>query len=446
MNNKKLLVRVYDVGFGDCIYIRLPDKDKFYHILIDCGSSGPAEPTLKNALDDVRSMLPKDQSSNKCLDLLVVTHPHADHIRGFNPKWFEGITIRHIWLSVFMKKDHPQAEQSIALAKLTDKAANSLRNRGLHLRYGLDTLLMNSIWNPGAIKALRVTLPKDSNIEPVYMCRDIAKKLKEKDRKKHKLIFSGRTTCLQDFQESGTCLRVLAPEWDIDGYYLGKESPNYKSLFALYLKDQPKAGSGEGKQSTPQPQNISKRDFRQLCNRIYYSALAFSSADKELKNNTSVVLLLEWRGKRLLFTGDAEWKGNTVKKGHRNSCWDVMLKMNRKEDHLSKPLDFLKVGHHGSINGTPFVDKEGVEQKILDKIIPRGGKAQVVISTLAGKHGEKKKVPYPNLMKELGLRAANACKYPKDPDIPNDLQPQRTDGLLLETDREVPCIDVKIPA
>ena len=47
---------------------------------------------------------------------------------------------------------------------------------------------------------------------------------------------------------------------------------------------------------------------------LLYSALAFSQEDDDLKNNTSVVLLLEWRGRRLLFTGDAEWDGRVSSK------------------------------------------------------------------------------------------------------------------------------------
>ena len=39
------------------------------------------------------------------------------------------------------------------------------------------------------------------------------------------------------------------------------------------------------------------------------TALAFADLDGKVCNNTSVVLLIEWKGKRLLFVGDAEWDG-----------------------------------------------------------------------------------------------------------------------------------------
>jgi beta-lactamase superfamily II metal-dependent hydrolase len=437
-----LLVRVYNVGFGDCIYARIPDGNTFYNILIDCGSSEPVELGLEKVLNDLRGMLPKEKGSKKRLDLLVVTHPHADHLNGFDPKCFKDIRIRHIWLSSFMMENHPQAKKSHALQDLAEKAVKSLLARGMSLKGGLDTLLTNSLCNVEAMKALRSILPQANNIDSLYVCRDLAdpnkKMVSVQEREKHMLGFNDGTTCLQDFREPSTCLRILAPEWNIDGYYLGKEGSDYNSLLSLYESnghDQPEALSYEGKKSTPQPYNISKRDFRLLCNSLLYSALAFAQEDNELKNNTSVVLLLEWRGRRLLFAGDAQWKGRRVKKGRRNSCWDVMLKMLESEAHLSKPLDFLKVGHHGSVNGTPFVDQKNAEQSILDKILPKEGGAQVVVSTLAGKHGEKKEVPYLQMMKELGFRSNNRREYPDDLGV---LQPQRTDG------ERKPWIDVTI--
>lgn len=431
--DERLLVRVYDVGFGDCIYVRIPDKDDAYHVLIDCGGSMPADPTLKEALDDVRAMLPKEQGSGasatpkKRLDLLVVTHPHADHVKGFDPAWFKGIRIRHLWLSAFMQEGHPQAKQAHALQALTERAANALQARGLRLGAGLSTLLTNSIANPGALRALRTTLPQASHIKPLYVCRDIARRFSTAERNKHGLRFEGGTTCLQDFRETGTRLRVLAPEWDIDGYYLGQAPCDYQALLGFYGQDLPEARGGAKGERAPQPANVSAGDFRLLRNRLFYSALAFLKEDQGLKNNTSVVLLLEWRGRRLLFAGDAEWNGKGVKKGQRNGCWDVMFKVDEAHGHLSRSLDFLKVGHHGSVNGTPFVDKAGAPQPVLDRLLPVGGQAQVVVSTLAGEHGEKKVVPYPDLMEELGRRAANARPYPNDhaqPDVP---QPPRTD-------------------
>ena len=64
----QLLLKVYDVGQGDAILILTPEG---HRVLID---GGPDETIL--------SLLGEDFPTHKWLDLLVLTHPHADHLTG----------------------------------------------------------------------------------------------------------------------------------------------------------------------------------------------------------------------------------------------------------------------------------------------------------------------------------------------------------------------------
>jgi beta-lactamase superfamily II metal-dependent hydrolase len=451
----KLLVRVYDVGFGDCIFVRIPDGDGHFCALIDCGTSASANPkknsALKNALDDALSMLPVDDEGKRRLDLLVATHPHADHIKGFDAKWFKDVKIARIWLSAFMKLDHPQAKGMRAFQDMANDAAGALLARqGLHLGPGVRALLSRSIWNPGALKALREGLAQSSGIEshyPLYVGRDVANWPDVVDPGEYELKFEQGTTRFTGFEEPTTRMHVLAPEWDIDKYYLGQGLGEGHALFDRYLLRTKAYGASaetlglpaaEAEESTPEtggeadatelepPDNISVSDFQQLRNRLLYSALAFSQKDDDLKNNTSAVLLLEWRGRRLLFTGDAEWTGRGVEEDRRNSTWDVMLRTPGVKQLLLQPLDLLKVGHHGSHNGTPF--HEGGKEEVLQEIASPH-RTQVVVSTVSGEHGKKNPVPYPELLRELGRLAANKRRYPNchEEELKDVDQPQRTD-------------------
>jgi hypothetical protein len=79
-------------------------------------------------------------------------------------------------------------------------------------------------------------------------------------------------------------------------------------------------------------------------------------------NNTSVVLQIEWRGYRLLFPGDAE-----------QASWAMMSSLG-----LLQPVHFLKVGHHGSWNGSP---RDALFEQVLPATPPDGRERFATIST-----------------------------------------------------------------
>jgi len=370
-----LLIRAYRVGCGDCIYVRIPQGKDGFHILIDCGKKGGTE-LLEKAIKDLEAtMLPDgDAPGKKRLDLIVATHRHEDHIKGFDKELFENIEVKNIWLSAVMDPEHPQkAPKAHKLHAFATAQMRRLADSGRALSPQVEILASAyGVSNDAADDLLMKTLPEANNIEPKY-------------------VHAGMTSEQLGLGLEGATIRVLAPEQDIDHFYLGEETDTrLKGLQAVSAAARPRAEHSAG----PAPKNISAGDFRLLQSGMLSNGLAFAAKDTAIQNNMSVVLLIEWKKRRLLFVGDAEWE-REFKEGKDNGSWNVMWEKHRLT-HLKDPVDFLKIGHHGSHNGTPGTD-------ILDVILPKGKKKrQAAISTcLKAYFG----IPDDPTLKEIAKRA-----------------------------------------
>jgi len=397
----KLLIRAYNVGCGDCIYVRIPGPGNGFHILIDCGKKGGDE-LLEKAVKDLEGQLPAGSApGKKRLDLIVATHRHEDHIKGFNPEWFKNIEVKNIWLSVAMKPDHPQAKKAKKLKAFATDAMRGLLQTGQALSPDVEMLAsLYGVSNDAADKLLMETLPKANGIRPEYV----------HSATKHTLKLP-----------PDTAIHILAPEMDVDGFYLGEElDTTLKGLQGVTGAAGARAAAPGVPVTTPQPANISASDFRVLQSRVLSNGLAFAAKDSSIQNNLSVVLLIEWKKHRLLFVGDAEWDGE-FKLGKQNGSWNVMWEKHKKT-HLSAPLDFLKIGHHGSINATPppvstkppssKAPADGV-YAILDTIlpVPKAGAAPTAQAVVSTEREFYNPIPECALLVDLARRVSNKQTY-----------------------------------
>jgi hypothetical protein len=391
----KLLIRMFDVGLGDCIYCRVPeghDNGRDFHILVDCGTLSSTE-YLSTAIDNLKLLLPSINGKHH-VDLLVVTHEHKDHMTGFGMDLWDDFSFGAIWMNAAMDPKHPEAEKA---KKLHNFAANAMAQAlRLNLALGPDLLELASVMalNADAMQTLRVTLPKASGIKPIYVHADSSK-------------------ADLSLPLDGASISVLGPERDIDFYYLGDEGdPSLRHALRFIDSGLPPVESVVPETPVAAPSNLDLADFSRLRSRMLSTALAFADLDGKVCNNTSVVFLLEWKGKRLLFGGDAEWDG-AYKKGTKANCsWNVMW--NLRKDKLEGALNFYKVGHHGSVNATPWgqtaAARKGEPVAILDAILPEASKAKAkaIVSTRRGNYPT---IPRADLLAEIGKRVSNTRNY-----------------------------------
>lgn len=339
-----LEVRVYNVRFGDAILVTVPDRDPANgtvtkrRILIDVGNAptvasaeGGDDSVFKPVIDDILKQL-----DGEPLDLYVMTHEHLDHVQGlphaawklYPQDFLTRFRVNHVWLTASAAPDyydsHPEAKKhKLAFEEMYQRLRSFLALHALPGQPALLQILANNdpTKTSQCVQFLRALNP--ANTKYIYRGVDL--------KGSH------------PFREAK--LEVWAPEEDTSEYY-GKFQP-------LSFGDAPAAG-GVPPPPAPliPPAGVDVGAFLNLVearrNGIADNLLAIDQA----ANNTSIVFLLEWRGWRLLFPGDAEIRS-----------WKTMKKYS-----VLKPVHFLKVAHHGSHNGTPDGD-------IFDLILPEAAPA-----------------------------------------------------------------------
>lgn len=355
--SEELTVYAYNVLFGDGILVEVPDGGRKRFILIDVGNvlSGPGgeNKALLDAVDDIMA-----RTGNR-IDLYIMTHEHLDHVQGLLYAKNQGrkLKIDTVWMTASAEPDyyqkHPQArEKRQALFGAVDAF------RAVLAASGLPTCLMAAMEiNHSSKTADCVEHIRKTGSQVYYLHREST--------------LEGR----HPFTEAQ--VRVLAPEEDTSLYY---DSPVRAHL------DLP---SGEVAAASARPLPLRGVDggaFYELIDGMDQGLAESLFAIDRAANNTSLVVELSWRGRRLLFAGDAE-----------RESWRMMA----AEADL-RPVELLKVGHHGSHNATPSPD-------ILDHVLPaaRRREAAAVLSTCPDVY---EGVPHPGVLSALEARTSRVYR------------------------------------
>ncbi len=376
-------VRMYQVGFGDCLLLSFGYRDSTErHMLLDFGSTSRADgaPTTLGIAKSIA------ERTGGALDVLVVSHRHRDHLSGFGvARTRDAIAALHPKLVVLPWTERPEEDEearepanasflkaltrSRSFAAAVDGAAPA---KGTGSGTELVRAAREEIGNAAAVEWL-VEAAKAASAAYAHAEQPDAEKAITRFLPGVKVEILGPPTPTQ-------WPEVQHQRADDDDEYWVRTPP---LLSRYYAADASKRIYGEADAEVPLPTSYARSDplpgpDRWIAARIRrHELVAMTNIVRWLDdalNNTSLILLIEAPGKRLLLPGDAQIEN-----------WGWTLNRLSKERALKKRLsnvDLYKVGHHGSRNGTP----PSLLALWANRDTERG-RMVALMSTRAGVHG-----------------------------------------------------------
>lgn len=391
----RLTIRTYQVGFGDCFLLSFAYPDGVErHVLIDFGSTGlptgvPAGKQMLAIAKDIRA-----RTGGK-LHAVVATHRHKDHIAGFaagKSGKGPGAIIRDLNPDIVLQPwtEHPDLERD-ALELGSHRATRGPRQAVATHVASLAAMQAFAGDVSGELKGIGAALQPavarqlsfigDDNVGN----RDAVENLMTMGRKRRYLHFGARAGL--DSVLPGVTVRVLGPPTLKQSDSIRRQRARNEAEFwhlQARTRDLPKS---QRRMRALFPQAPRHRrgheplEARWLINHARTvrgeQLLGLVRALDNVINNTSLILLFEAGGKKLLFPGDAQIEN-----------WSYALSRTSVIRRL-RGTDVYKVGHHGSLNATPkslfnLFDRRRSKRPGQSPLI-------AIMSTLAGKHGDEQR-------------------------------------------------------
>jgi len=325
-------IRMYRPGFGDCFLLTFGSGKKQGQVLIDFGAHMHGEiGTMDKIMDNI------EKETKKKLDLLIATHAHRDHISGFGKfaARFSKFAINEVWLPW---TDNPQ-----------DPDARTFTRKHLALYNKLET-------------HLRVALGATEGDPKYALALEALANLKGNEVATSELGRGFGTGAAVTYLEAGKSIpkvgSVAGLSAEIEGpsrdqSFLTRMDPPADQHFLTNSGDTtggvhpfPKLEIREGERDYAAILKdgqvvLDEKTLEGLHELAEAPAERLALALDSVRNNTSLVVVFRFRGRTLLFPGDAQW-GN----------WQSWIGTDAAKQLLGE-VDFLKVAHHGSENATP---------------------------------------------------------------------------------------------
>lgn len=400
----KIKVRMYRAGTGDFFLLRFMKGTKVsFKMMIDCGCISAGKDTFTDMIGDLKSL------TGSVIDLLVVTHEHADHINGFEKSaaLLSQITFKKVWFA-WTEDDQDavandyranRSELGIAVNVAVNRLNSLLQNKYYQSLFanevGGELMLRGKerfIQSLSALNELNPPTPLAATGSPLPT---MIEKLTElniiKDGSFVECLLPGETKTDLPGAE-GIRFYALGPPRDfhflnrteMEGESFEQREEKSKVDFAFLsavgatnVKDEtaklPFEPDHEAKSSTDDEMIRTEYkdggDWRKIDYDWLYSAGSLAMRYERSINNTSLVLAIQFEDSErvLLFPGDAEF--GSWQSWHLDLEWPVKVNgdiIKKNAEYFLNNTVFYKVGHHLSQNGT--AKGKGVEMMTSEEL------------------------------------------------------------------------------
>jgi ribonuclease BN (tRNA processing enzyme) len=384
---KKLQIRMYQVGFGDCFlltfkYYKDAKQDK--HVLVDFGTTAQPNALMVDIANDIAKV------AGGKLTAVVATHRHRDHISGFataNGKGSGDIITRlkpDLVLQPWTEDPDAKTDAKVPTEQLT---SNQTFVRGLmrmdqfagsvHQFASVAIDLRHQEGRKATPTLAQLAFLGENNLANLSAVKNL-----QEMGGKNEYLFYGAETDLAGML--GVKIRVLGPPTLEQTEKISKQRSKDAAEFWQFqaqasqqfvvAEDSPFRMAGTRK-IPPAARWVTHRMDRTFLQQM----LGIVRILDDAMNNTSLILLLEVGDKKLLFPGDAQIEN-----------WSYAL-FDAPEHEVNQQLladvNLYKVGHHGSLNATPkslwALFKHRAKKSTKDRL-------KTLMSTQLGVHGHTK--------------------------------------------------------
>ena len=396
---KKLTLRSYQVGFGDCYLLTFHYNGKTHdrHVLIDFGSTGQMKSHGENLMVRVAEDIKKETGGK--LHAIVATHRHKDHISGFatNAKGTaSGDIIASCNPDVVIQPwtEHPKAKVDAKQAPGTMTKTQSFVSSLRSMHEIAESVLIEAERRKASLnKTLHreLTFIGDDNLSNMSAVQNLMKM-----GKRHHYLNYGARSGLETVLP-GVKIRVLGPpnlkQTEEIKTQRSRDEDEFWQLQAMsnkfVIQSNPKLFPKAATYSAASTPGFTRWFVHKVRTLRGEQLLSVVRALDKVMNNTSLILLFEVGGKKLLFPGDAQIEN-----------WSYALSKPAVKKLLAG-VDLYKVGHHGSRNATPRTLWNGFKKRSEKQTKNR---LETFCSTMKDKHGKaasKTEVPRKTLVEAL---------------------------------------------